>query len=31
MVILIVGSETAGFLGMVVAVPLAGVAKEVFA
>ena len=31
LVILIVGSETAGIWGMVVSVPLAGVAKEVFA
>ena len=30
MVVLIVGSEVAGILGMVVAVPLAGVAKDVF-
>ena len=31
MVVLIVGSEVAGIWGMVVAVPLAGVAKDVFA
>ena len=30
MVVLIVGSEVAGIWGMVVAVPLAGVAKDVF-
>ena len=31
MVVLIVGSEVAGIWGMIVAVPLAGVAKDVFA
>lgn len=31
LVIIIVGSETAGIWGMIVSVPLAGVAKEVFA